>query len=97
MVKRIKEQFNHLLGVSQQELVQIEDVSMTERTTLLEGYRAEIDTLFNKRQKMEEDILNAKMEREVDFQAELSKIRSTDAEDYNLLKVTLENNIQLLE
>mmetsp|Transcript_13357 Transcript_13357/g.25936 ORF Transcript_13357/g.25936 Transcript_13357/m.25936 type:complete len:701 (+) Transcript_13357:61-2163(+) len=97
MVKRMKEQFGHMLGVSQQELDHIEEVSMQERTELLEGYKAEIQALFDKRQKMEVDILEAKQSREEEFQAELAKIRSTDAEDYNHLKVTLENNIQLLE
>lgn len=97
MVFRMKEQFNQLLTVSGDELDHIEDVSMTERTELLEGYTKEIDILFNKRQQMEEEILYAKQKREEDFQLELAKIRSTDAEDYNLLKITLENNIQLLE
>jgi dynein regulatory complex protein 1 len=46
---------------------------------------------------MELQTMYEKQKREEEFQFELTKIRGTDAEDYNNLKVTLENNIQLLE
>lgn len=97
LVKHMREHFANLLSCEEEELSKIENVCLEERTALLEKSREEIEALFKKRRDMELEILYAKQTREEDFQMELSKIRSTDAEDYTNLKVTLENNIQLLE
>jgi dynein regulatory complex protein 1 len=87
----------YLTEVCDLELQNVEKVFTEERAEKIEANKAEIENLFNKRREMELQILYAKQAREEDFQNELSKIRGTDAEDYNSLKVTLEKNIQLLE
>lgn len=97
LIIRMQQQFSELLLKCQQELSQIEWVSIEERTRLIQQCKDEIDALFKKRLDLEMSILYTKQARDDEFQKELSNIRLTDAEDYNNLKVTLENNIQLLE
>jgi len=97
LVTNMKKEFAALLKVCENELGQIENVCVEERQERIDRNKGEIEGLFNKRREMELQILYAKQSREEEFQNELHKIRATDAEDYNSLKVTLENNIQLLE
>lgn len=97
LVKSIKEQFALLQTVCEGELSDVERAATEERTEQITNNRSEIEDLFKKRREMELQTMFEKQRREGEFQLELTKIRGTDAEDYNNLKVTLENNIQLLE
>lgn len=97
MVTRMNQEFHTLLSCYEDELKQVEGNFETERGELVEKNRNEIDGLFENRRKLELRIMESKREREEEFQNELSEIRTRDAEDYNNLKITLENNIQLLE
>jgi len=97
LVKQIKQQFATLQSVCGHELKEVERVATQERGELITTNREEVEGLFKKRREMELQTMYEKQRREEEFQRELTKIRGTDAEDYNNLKVTLENNIQLLE
>lgn len=97
VVTGMKEQFATLLATSKDLLESIEITALSERGETLKSNLTEVDALFTKRRKMELDIMEAKLGREEEFQSELSRIRLGDAEDYNSLKIQLENNIQLLE
>jgi len=97
LVIQIKQQFGTLQSVCGYELKEVERVASQERSELIATDREEVEGLFKKRREMELQTMYEKQRREDEFQQELTKIRGTDAEDYNNLKVTLENNIQLLE
>eukprot|EP01006_Ploeotia_vitrea_P045865 TRINITY_DN66974_c0_g1_i1.p1 TRINITY_DN66974_c0_g1~~TRINITY_DN66974_c0_g1_i1.p1 ORF type:complete len:730 (-),score=485.00 TRINITY_DN66974_c0_g1_i1:38-2206(-) len=97
VVDHMEAEFDELLECYERELEAIEETFMKERQELLDSSRAAMDDLFEKRRQMELMIVERRQKQESEFQEELTKMRSRDAEDYNNLKVTLENNIQLLE
>lgn len=97
ILKRLSSNFSTFLATIRQEITTIEETFIKERAELLEKNREEIDALFDKRRKLELVIMESKQQREKKFAAELLEIRSRDAEDYNSLKVDLENSIQIFE
>jgi dynein regulatory complex protein 1 len=97
MVKKMQDEFYMYLKTCEKQLDNVEVSFLEERKELLEQNKREIDELFKKREALENDIVKKAGDREKQFQDVLAKVRSDDAEDYTSLKVTLENNIQLLE
>jgi dynein regulatry complex protein 1 len=93
----MKEESDRLMVQYRLQLQDIERAFATEREELMSKNKKEMDELFHRRRQLELQIIENKLEREERFQKELAEIRARDAEDYNNLKVTLENNIQLLE
>lgn len=67
------------------------------RRQMLEGNRNQIDECFENRRAMELQILDSKLKRDQKYQDDLDELRLRDTEDYNKLKMNLENNVQLLE
>ncbi len=97
IVRRMQMQFHNHIQTCEEQLKDIEQQFNVERTGLIETNMAEIRALFEKRTEMEIKILADAQAREHAFQQELALMRAADAENYNAIKVTLENNIQLLE
>ncbi|CEP02683.1 unnamed protein product (mitochondrion) [Plasmodiophora brassicae] len=90
-------QFQNVQQGYQQELDTIEAAFLEERKQMLEGNRNQIDECFENRRAMELQILDSKLKRDQKYQDDLDELRLRDTEDYNKLKMNLENNVQLLE
>ncbi len=68
-----------------------------EREELLSFNKGEIDSLFDRRRTMELAYMDAKQQREEQYQHEIDELRVKGGEDYNKLKIKLETDIQTLE
>ena len=68
-----------------------------ERAEVLRAHQEELNAILDRRSKQEQSFMEAQLERADSFQQELEELRVQDAEDYNILKVKLEKDIQNLE
>lgn len=68
-----------------------------ERRELLDGHKGEMSMLFDKRSLMEQQYMEAMQEKAGEYHALLEAQRVQDAEEYNILKIRLETDIQNLE
>jgi dynein regulatory complex protein 1 len=96
-LKRMSSNFHSFLATVKAELNSIEETFMRERSELLERNKDEIESLLEKRRKLELALMESRQAREKRYATELAEIRSRDAEDYTALKIDLENSIQLFE
>merc|ERR1711865_1324756 len=84
--------------MGEQQLEEIEGAFEQERTDLLGKNKAEIEALFEKRRHMEEmEFLERRQERQKGFESQIDELRTTNADDYNKTKISLEKGIQELE
>lgn len=64
---------------------------------MLEANRKELTELFERRSKMEADFMDRYLAAVENYQANLEALRTSDAEDFHILKIRLETDIQNLE
>merc|ERR1719487_1876408 len=94
----MRDQYLTLRRHYEQQLEQIEEAFEQERTDLLGKNKAEIEALFEKRRHMEEmEFLDRRQERQKGFEHQIEELRTTNADDYNKTKISLEKGIQELE
>eukprot|EP00469_Lotharella_globosa_P017985 CAMPEP_0167816148 /NCGR_PEP_ID=MMETSP0112_2-20121227/3427_1 /TAXON_ID=91324 /ORGANISM="Lotharella globosa, Strain CCCM811" /LENGTH=637 /DNA_ID=CAMNT_0007715667 /DNA_START=17 /DNA_END=1930 /DNA_ORIENTATION=- len=93
----MKAQFHTLSLTYERELGKIEESFVKERAELLASNAEELDKLFQIRSRMENTVLKEAEKKEDECYAELRERRLQSKEDYNNLKITLENNIQMLQ
>merc|ERR1719487_1711007 len=94
----MREQYNTLRRHYEEQLEAIEEAFVKERADLLSKNKAEIEALFEKRRHMEEtEFLERRQERQKGFEHQIEELRTTNAEDYNKTKISLEKGIQELE
>ena len=67
-----------------------------ERSDLLGMNKTEMLALFDKRSKGEQDFLERYLSTVESYQQTLEALRVSDAEDYHILKIRLETDIQVL-
>jgi dynein regulatory complex protein 1 len=98
LIGKMREQYHTLRRHYEQQLEQIEEAFEQERTDLLGKNKAEIEALFEKRRHMEEmEFLERRQERQKGFEHQIEELRTTNADDYNKTKISLEKGIQELE
>jgi dynein regulatory complex protein 1 len=97
ILSRMGSSFTRFLTLVAGELRVVERVFLKEREERVASNREAIEALFDKRRKMEVVIMDSKQARERKCAQELVEIRNRDAEDYNSLKIDLENSIQIFE
>lgn len=98
LITRMREQYHTLRKHYEQQLEQIEEAFEQERTDLLGKNKAELDRLFDRRLEMEEtEFLERRQERQRGFEQQIEELRTTNADDYNKTKISLEKGIQELE
>ena len=97
LISNMGGQFRKLERAYQEELEEIEGAFLVERKEMVEGHKGEMLHLFEKRNQMEQHYMEAAQERAEQYQQQLEKLRQDDAEDYNILKIRLETDIQNLE
>jgi dynein regulatory complex protein 1 len=90
-------QFRELQSALLEELDEIEQSFLQERRELLDGQKGEISNLFERRSTMEAQFMEAMQQRAEQYQQALETQRVQDAEEYSILKIRLETDIQNLE
>merc|ERR1719504_171058 len=98
LIGKMRDQYLTLRRHYEQQLDQIEEAFEQERTDVLGNNKAEIEALFDKRRHMEEiEFLERRQERQKYFEHQIEELRTTNADDYNKTKISLEKGIQELE
>ena len=80
-----------------EELRAIEGAYLQERREVIEGNKGEMGGLFERRSTREQAFMERTLEQAEEYQRQLEELRVLDAEDYNILKIRLETDIQNLE
>lgn len=96
LIGSMSEQFKELKEGYSAELVEIERAFLAERSELLAKNKADMTALFEKRRAMEQMFMEKAQAHADKYQEELEQIRVDDAEEYNILKIRLETDIQQL-
>ncbi|KAI9358310.1 sperm tail-domain-containing protein [Zopfochytrium polystomum] len=97
LLQRMEEQYRTFQTTLREELEQIEKSFVEERTELLESDSKELGALLNQRRQNEGKYMVERSERMEDHIKQLEALRVRDAEEYNLVKIKIETDIQVLE
>lgn len=97
MVERMEEQMKQLTKAYREELTQIEKAFVTERSELIENNRKKWDTSMQQRRDKEVEYMESRRKRVEDHENQLQTLRVQDAEEYNMVKIKLETDVQILE
>ncbi|RUS77198.1 hypothetical protein EGW08_015025 [Elysia chlorotica] len=97
MIERMNEQVDNLSKGQREELEEIERAFVAERNELLEVQRKKWEEKMAFRYEKEEENLVSRARRVDDFEQQLQHLRVQDAEEYNMVKIRLETDVQILE
>lgn len=97
MVERMEEQMKQLTKAYREELTQIEKAFVTERGELIDNNRKKWDTSMQQRRDKEVEYMDSRRKRVEDHENQLQTLRVQDAEEYNMVKIKLETDVQILE
>ncbi|XP_059145951.1 dynein regulatory complex protein 1-like [Physella acuta] len=97
IIERMNEQVNHLVSAQREELEEIERAFVMERNELLEQQKKRWEEKMALRQQKEEEYLELRAKRVEDLENQLQQMRVQDAEEYNMVKIRLETDVQILE
>ena len=79
------------------ELERAEVVFLEQRAELLEKNKADMDSLFERRNILEQNFMEHSVATAFKYGDELEKCRAADAAEYNVLKIRLETDVQNLQ
>ena len=97
IIERMNAQIKNLQKAYREELTKIDQAFESERVELLEKHRQEWENLMQQRSNKEVDYLKEAEQRVEDFSSQLQHLRVQDAEEYNMVKIKLETDVQVLE
>ncbi|XP_032232774.1 dynein regulatory complex protein 1 isoform X2 [Nematostella vectensis] len=97
MIEREEEQVKQLTKAYREELTQIEKAFVTERSELIENNRKKWESSMQQRRDKEVEYMEARRNRVEDYENQLQTLRIQDAEEYNMVKIKLETDVQILE
>lgn len=97
IIERMNAQIKNLQKAYREELTKIDQAFESERIELLEKQRGEWDGFMKQRSTKEVDYLKEAEQRVEDFSSQLQHLRVQDAEEYNMVKIKLETDVQVLE
>jgi len=97
MLERMEEQVKNLTKAYREELTQVEKAFVAERTELLQNNKKKWDTLMLNRHDKEVEYMDSRRKRVEDHENQLQVLRVQDAEEYNMVKIKLETDVQILE
>ncbi|KAK2171357.1 hypothetical protein NP493_1066g02024 [Ridgeia piscesae] len=97
IIERMDEQVKELTRAYREELGEIETAFVAERSELLEAnmnrWKAGVQSRLDK----ELDYLSTREKRVDDYEDQLRHLRVQDAEEYNMVKIKLETDVQILQ
>ncbi|XP_013068479.2 dynein regulatory complex protein 1-like [Biomphalaria glabrata] len=97
IIERMNEQINHMMKAQREELEEIERSFVMERNELLEQQKKKWEEKMELRRQKEEEHLELRAKRVEDLENQLQHMRVQDAEEYNMVKIRLETDVQILE
>uniref|UniRef100_H3BBN8 Dynein regulatory complex protein 1 n=1 Tax=Latimeria chalumnae TaxID=7897 RepID=H3BBN8_LATCH len=97
MIERMEEQIKTLSRSYHEELLQIERSFELERHDLMESNDKQWEQMMQARRDQELDYLITRMKRVEEQEMQLEELRTVDAEEYNIIKIKLETDVQILE
>ncbi len=97
LLGKLGQQFSMMQGAYAEELESIEAAFLQQRQEILAGNKNEMNALFERRNQLEQNFMEKMLEQAEEYQRKLEELRVLDAEDFNILKIRLETDIQNLE
>ncbi|KAG1659692.1 hypothetical protein FOA52_004331 [Chlamydomonas sp. UWO 241] len=97
LLQYMSRQFVEMQASYKEELTDIETAFLQERANLLGSNKSEMQELFDRRSRLEQEFMERYLASVENYQALLDALRVSDAEDYHILKIRLETDIQNLE
>ncbi|KAK7467804.1 hypothetical protein BaRGS_00036948 [Batillaria attramentaria] len=97
MIERMDEQIANVTKAHREELEVIERAFVAERNELLELHKKRWEEKMSLRREKEEEYMTARLKRVDDYEQQLQHLRVQDAEEYNMVKIRLETDVQILE
>lgn len=97
LLQYMSRQFVEMQAAYNEELEEIESAFLQERSDLLSSNQMDIQELADKRTRLEQEFMDRYLSTVEKYQLDLENLRIQDAEDYHILKIRLETDIQNLE
>ena len=97
VLERMEEQAKTLMKAYHEELTQIETSFASERRELVDTQQAEWEAKMKARRGKEKEFLEAREKRIERYEADVQHLRIRNAEEFNRVKIKLENDIQILQ
>ncbi|KFZ62841.1 Dynein regulatory complex protein 1, partial [Podiceps cristatus] len=97
LLERMEEQIRIMLKTYRHNLRQIEKAFELERRELLDNNRKKWEEAIQAHNAQELEYLRARMRKVEEFEKQLNQLRAQDEEEYNSMKIQLENDVQNLE
>ncbi|KAJ3095060.1 hypothetical protein HDU96_001362 [Phlyctochytrium bullatum] len=97
LLERMESQYRQMQSTLVEEMEQIEKAFVEERSEMIEANAKELETLLQSRRMSEARYMEERGERIEDHIKQLELLRVRDAEEYNLVKIKLETDVQVLE
>lgn len=97
MIERQNEQIENLQKAQREELKQIEMAFVGQRNEIMDLQKKKWEEKMGFRRDKEEEYLGSREKRVDDFEHQLQHLRVQDAEEYNMVKIRLETDVQVLE
>ncbi|NWS44661.1 DRC1 protein, partial [Probosciger aterrimus] len=97
LLERMEEQIRTMLKTYRHNFLQIEKAFEEERRELLDSNRKKWEEAIQAHNTQEMEYLSARMRKVEEFEKQLSQLRVQDEEEYNNMKMQLENDVENLE
>ncbi|KAM4866670.1 dynein regulatory complex protein 1 [Thomomys bottae] len=97
LLERMEEQVKNMMKTFRQELSQIEKAFEVERMELLTSNKKKWERALQNHNNKELEYLINRMKKVEDYEKQLNKQRIWDCEEYNMIKIKLEQDVQILE
>ncbi|GAB1297254.1 Dynein regulatory complex protein 1 [Apodemus speciosus] len=97
LLERMEEQVKNVMKNFRQELIHIEKAFETERQELLSSNKKKWERALQAHNAKELEYLINRMKKVEDYEKQLNKQRVWDCEEYNTIKIKLEQDVQILE
>ncbi|XP_061482495.1 dynein regulatory complex protein 1 [Rhineura floridana] len=97
LLERMEEQIRNLIKNYHRELLQIEKAFELERRELLTSNKKKWEQGMHTLNRQELDFMMARLKKVEEYERELNQLRVQDAEEYNVIKIKLERDVQILE
>ncbi|EDL37274.1 mCG11631 [Mus musculus] len=97
ILERMEEQVKNVMKNFRQELIHIEKAFESERQELLSSNKKKWERALQAHNAKELEYLTNRMKKVEDYEKQLNKQRVWDCEEYNTIKIKLEQDVQILE
>ncbi|GCB65660.1 hypothetical protein scyTo_0000449 [Scyliorhinus torazame] len=97
LLERMEEQIKTLTRSYREEIIQIEKAFQLERHELMNSNLLIWERKMQMRRDKEIEYLMVRMEKVEQYESQLQQLRVQDAEEYNMIKIKLETDVEILE